>query len=983
MAVTTRRRSKGAASKPSSGNNSRESATVTSKPSTVDTNSETPPRSTTLVGNEPANNSSGNYNETPSKRQKTGRVKKKSSTAKQRHEVPSTVSDSTTGSDVPAASTSFAISPEESAQSTSSDGVQIYSSSGLTPETVQCQLQSQSAGVKNGCVASFETTSSTTAAAAVSAHNDPTTTNDSDVEVVSPSKIHAFNVNDNHTAFSNDGNSGEMSQEEVQISSSNALNPNIHYPHIRQLCGVHPFDPLTKSDSNAKHCEKCYCFVCDDLVSKCEHWKISLAGDEGGSLGPHCHAHNGDARWMQLKERAAGSRQRSGIGVAKPGGVVRPQSYNPYVAVQNNPYQNILNQSANLSEPSIMHMAELIELTRQELYFGSAGNNRTPSNRGEISFDGANGLGNRRQKKDMRIPEVFLENFRNAAKISDGSSMASAVDLTSPVASEKSTNGGESCMSSGEEIQADPITRKKVEGDIPTLRLYNTFFVEGIKIGWPFPAVMKPQRQMAIHLVKALKNRRHVVLESPTGTGKSAAILCSVLAWQRHHHKQLFAKHDPSSPNSMDLEPKPQNVKIIYCSRTHSQVAQMVSSLKSTPYRPRMAILGSRERLCIHKSIKPRGNHAETTPGINVTNECRNRTRNTEKMRRQFLSTVESDQAYDDDDPPDDLPGDGDGGGGGEESAENQFLSRKKTCPHYRQLTSGRIANLVSSTFVPNNKVDCCSVGGKKSTYGAHDIEDLVSFGVDPYLQKNVAFYRENSSQPFGLELKVNEGRRRGCYVKGAKKGFPADNGTLKEDDKILRVNGSNVSHMNSQEVAELIRDSSNDPLLLDVSRGGSGTLSSSDGNYSPHAACPYYISQALAKDAEIVFAPYNYVLDPGIRNALGIELMNSVVILDEAHNVEDTLREAGSGKFGEFELCELVVMLNNYSLTEKPTGNMIELESSGIPGDASGDVEYLCDLSHSLLIFIEKLIEDLRRSRTLFENNPGAKGAQKGKCFQ
>jgi Rad3-related DNA helicase len=37
---------------------------------------------------------------------------------------------------------------------------------------------------------------------------------------------------------------------------------------------------------------------------------------------------------------------------------------------------------------------------------------------------------------------------------------------------------------------------------------------------------------MALHLIKALKNRRHVVLESPTGTGTSAAILCSVLSWE-------------------------------------------------------------------------------------------------------------------------------------------------------------------------------------------------------------------------------------------------------------------------------------------------------------------------------------------------------------------------------------------------------------------------------------------------------------------
>ncbi|KAL7470659.1 hypothetical protein ACHAXS_010897, partial [Conticribra weissflogii] len=849
----------------------------------------------------------------------------------------------------------------------------------------------QSAGVENGCVPSWETSSAAAAAAATTtttttndapAFFDPTT-NDSDVEVVSPSKIPAFNVNYNSASSKNDEKSGKMSQEEVQISSSNVLNPNIHYPHIRQLCGVHPFDPLAKSDDNAKYCEKCYCFVCDDLASKCRHWVTSMAEDVGGSIGPHCHAHNGDATWVRLKDRVAGSRQKSGIRVAKAGDVARLQSYNPYINMQNNLHENILNQFTNLSEPSSMHMDDLLSLIHREVNSSSAVNSRAPTYSGVIGFDAANIGGNRRQKKDMRIPEVFLENFRSAEKISDGSSVVSAVDLTSPVASAKFANGGKSSTSSGEEALAGQVIRKKVEGDIPTLRLYDTFFVEGIKIGWPFSAVMKPQRQMAIHLVKALKNKRHVVLESPTGTGKSAAILCSVLAWQRHHHRALSAKHDlSSSPNEIDVEAKPQKVKIIYCSRTHSQVAQMVSSLKSTPYRPRMAILGSRERLCIHKSIKPRGSRAETIPGINVTNECRNRTRNTEKMRRHFLSTVDSDQVYDDDDPPEELPGDGDGAGGGEESAGNQFLSRKKTCPHYRQLTSGRIAKLVNSTFVPNSKVDCCSVGGKKSAYGAHDIEDLVNFGVNPYLQKNVAFYRENSSQPFGLELKVNGGRRRGCFVKGAKKGFPADNGMLQEDDKILRVNGSDVSRMQSQEVAEMIKDEINDPLLLDISRGGSGTLSIEDGSYSPHSACPYYISQALAKDAEIVFAPYNYILDPGIRDALGIELMDSVVILDEAHNVEDTLREAGSGKFGEFELCELLVMLNNYALTEKATENLIELEPSGLPGDASGEVEYLCDLSHSLLLFVEKLIEDLRKSRTLFENNPGAKGAQKGKCF-
>lgn len=60
---------------------------------------------------------------------------------------------------------------------------------------------------------------------------------------------------------------------------------------------------------------------------------------------------------------------------------------------------------------------------------------------------------------------------------------------------------------------------EKMDGDIPQLNLHKSFFVEGVRIGWPYPLIMPPQRQMAIHLIKAYKNKRHVVLESPTGTG--------------------------------------------------------------------------------------------------------------------------------------------------------------------------------------------------------------------------------------------------------------------------------------------------------------------------------------------------------------------------------------------------------------------------------------------------------------------------------
>jgi Fanconi anemia group J protein len=56
--------------------------------------------------------------------------------------------------------------------------------------------------------------------------------------------------------------------------------------------------------------------------------------------------------------------------------------------------------------------------------------------------------------------------------------------------------------------------------------------------------------------------------------------------------------------------------------------------------------------------------------------------------------------------------------------------------------------------------------------------------------------------------------------------------------------------------------------------------------------ACPYFGSRALAEQAELIFCPYNYLLDPLIRPSMQIQLDNAIVILDEAHNIEDMARE-------------------------------------------------------------------------------------------
>ncbi|KAK6102515.1 Helicase C-terminal domain family protein [Brugia pahangi] len=72
----------------------------------------------------------------------------------------------------------------------------------------------------------------------------------------------------------------------------------------------------------------------------------------------------------------------------------------------------------------------------------------------------------------------------------------------------------------------------------------------------------------------------------------------------------------------------------------------------------------------------------------------------------------------------------------------------------------------------------------------------------------------------------------------------------------------------------------------------------------STPSLCPYFsTARVLIDDADIIFCPFSYLIDPIVRTNSGLSLKNTIVILDEAHNVEDVCREAVSFTFIEREL--------------------------------------------------------------------------------
>ncbi|XP_043677998.1 Fanconi anemia group J protein homolog isoform X2 [Vespula pensylvanica] len=70
---------------------------------------------------------------------------------------------------------------------------------------------------------------------------------------------------------------------------------------------------------------------------------------------------------------------------------------------------------------------------------------------------------------------------------------------------------------------------------------------------------------------------------------------------------------------------------------------------------------------------------------------------------------------------------------------------------------------------------------------------------------------------------------------------------------------------------------------------------------------CPYFAAKSLAEEAEIIFCPYNYIIDPDIRESMQINLKNEIIVLDEAHNIEDICRNVAGADFREDELRSIL----------------------------------------------------------------------------
>lgn len=225
-------------------------------------------------------------------------------------------------------------------------------------------------------------------------------------------------------------------------------------------------------------------------------------------------------------------------------------------------------------------------------------------------------------------------------------------------------------------------------------------------------------------VIQALNKKEHALLESPTGTGKTLCLLCSTLAWQQQHKGKLnqqkqqnnLSQQTQSQQQNMSQMTQPNEGSastvtapsnssgnrvptIIYASRTHSQLSQVVRELRNTRYRPRHAILGSRDHMCIHPKVNPTIAKAKSSVNSNdVKSSCDvNHGCNKLNKERKCLYRNNLDDTS------------GKGGGSSSFGHEQQILDmedlvvmgkERKICPFYHTRSLVKDAEII---FVPYN----------------------------------------------------------------------------------------------------------------------------------------------------------------------------------------------------------------------------------------------------------------------------------------
>ncbi|XP_044141143.1 Fanconi anemia group J protein isoform X1 [Bufo gargarizans] len=416
------------------------------------------------------------------------------------------------------------------------------------------------------------------------------------------------------------------------------------------------------------------------------------------------------------------------------------------------------------------------------------------------------------------------------------------------------------------------------------------YTIGGVKIVFPCKAYPS-QLAMMNAIMRGLNCKQHCLLESPTGSGKSLALLCSALAWQQSQYgkpvdkganDKEWKKEEPQHC-SCTCHSNPPQKSAASASTSSDGAGSSSSGLLSTPNES----FNHQTTLAAKLSAKKKASVATDDDDDFQTERKRSLTSPSElqtRKRRCFEKGVH----YIDDDEND-----------GNSSLSPSCCKQQK--PPVPYASDDSAASSSKQHHEPCNlcfcgydkKPDKADENGKKKEDGQRQKVPKIYFGTRTHKQIAQITRELRRTAYSAVRMTILSSRDHTCVNPDVH-----SNRNEKCRELIEAKDGPScryyygVQKMSEQNILQY-RLGFNQAWDIEELVGLGKRL----------RACAYYAARELMTEADIIFCPYNYLLDSQIRESMNICLKDQVVILDEAHNMEDCARESASFSVTEAQL--------------------------------------------------------------------------------
>jgi len=387
---------------------------------------------------------------------------------------------------------------------------------------------------------------------------------------------------------------------------------------------------------------------------------------------------------------------------------------------------------------------------------------------------------------------------------------------------------------------------------------------------FPFPPY-DIQHQFMTALFNALNEGKLGIFESPTGTGKSLSLICGSISWFLEYHKkrkiklEALMKDDQIEDNDDDwLAAAAHRQK-----HNHNRyLAKQELNLIEKREEKIKKILERRKSLNIQEEEKNIDEFNQLFKEVEWMKKSLDRGDDGGEDDEFLIDDYVSDEEQAQSDP---YPGEQE-----DEEEDNRlkiiFCSRthSQLTQFVREVKKSPFANEVSLVSLASRNVMCINPTVKKLKSQAAINEKCLELGKK----------KSKSTKLDGDEKPIKKSKTGGC-------GCPYNKSAGIEnlrDDAILGIH----------DIEDLVI---------------SGKKSE---------ACPYYASRSAVKLCEMVVLPYNSLLHAPTRKAIGLNLKNSVIIIDEAHNLLETIAGIHSVSVSGNQLAMAYSQLTQYKLKYK-----------------------------------------------------------------